>query len=250
MAAGKSHGRTGSWSKQVTKNGQKEPTLRKQSTICYIGTQEHATINDSSVSTLHPSSFRFKSKGDAIFVNTSSRDMKFFYDINHDTKFRIIPSNELGNFGVFDQGYSNIFLKNAFLASYPGPVSSILPWDSKGSENNAMLLSFFENVMCARNTFIDDSYHNIMRRIILPIGLNSDIVYNAILMAAAHYMRFLDQNYFVTEIKYRQRTLAGLRSMLECDAWNADVLVLAVIMLCSFDVSPPVQYFIVLRQQI
>lgn len=242
IAAGKSHGRSKPWSKQNITHSQTVRSGHQCAATNKIPTDQCATSSDDGVtssphSSSHSSSSRSESfrTNDLVFVNTDSQDMRLFYDANHPSEysqaFALTKPEILGRF------HQPISLDKSLLPSYPGSNSSLLPRDPKRPDNDAMLLAFFENVVCARSTLIDDHYHNMMRKTLLPAGLSSEVVYNAVLMASAHYLRNSDSKYFVTELQLRQRTLAGLRTMLASDDWNKDVLVLTVIVLCSFDVS-------------
>lgn len=184
-----------------------------------------------------------------MFVNASIQEMKTLsqMDQRHTQDELCLSASALSspvdsfNDGLLLPSYING-------ATSPGYTPSMFPWRFEHGHEEPFLLSYYQNVLCATSTLVDDDFSNPLRRLVMPMTAISELVYHATLMVAAHYLQLVAPRYRVTEMSLRQRTLSSLRQTIVSSDWTADDVLLTVMMLCSLDVSsstvifPPSQF--------
>lgn len=185
-----------------------------------------------------------------MFVNASIQEMKTLSQLDQrHTKDELCLSTSATSATI--DSFNDGLLLSTYIngaATSPGYTPSIFPWRSEHGHEEPFLLSYYQNVLCATSTLVDDNFSNPLRRLVMPMTAISELVYNATLMVAAHYLQLVAPRYRVTEMSLRQRTLSSLRQAIVSSDWTADDVLLTVMMLCSLDVSsspvmfPPSQF--------
>ena len=173
-----------------------------------------------------------------IFANTDTSDMQVLSRLQDNCMQR---QSSLREFTTSSAMYPpNIGLlspKHAFEIFSPQSHLTSFPWKRAVSDYESFLLSYFETVICATSTFVDDMHCNPLRSVVLPMAALSELTYHALLMMAAHYLQLVEPRYYQEEMKLRQSTLTKLREAVVSSGWCDDDVLLTVMILCSSDVS-------------
>jgi hypothetical protein len=97
--------------------------------------------------------------------------------------------------------------------------------------------------VCPSLTLVNDS-SNCYRQIILPLSVTSDSVMISLLAVAALYLSLGDTEgyYYAAALGHKQRALSALRRALASSngALSKNQILVSMLMLCLFDVSPPI----------
>ncbi|KIV88962.1 hypothetical protein PV10_08586 [Exophiala mesophila] len=232
--SGKCHGRSGVWSKsstRTTRNPANKSVLTRhsaQSPLSLVNRHKGCEIvaSDQKPTKSH------------MFVNVSIQEMQTLSQLDHrhrKDELCLSTSAISSPIDSFNDGFPLPTYING--TSSPGYTPSMFPWSYEHGHEESFLLSYYQDVLCAATTVVDDNYSNPLRRLIMPMTAISELVYNATLMVAAHYLQLEAPRYRVTEMSLRQRTLSNLRQVIVNSDWTADEVLLAVMMLCSLDIS-------------
>ena len=186
-----------------------------------------------------------------MFLNTTMRDLELYFDfenrvLDNDNGFGQIheESNPRPLVSLLSQNidYDDQILPEADVAIDVLPLHlshmnsikfRILSYDSA-------LLSYYESVICSSSTLLDDVDNNPYRHLILPMAMQSEPLYHAILAVSAQTLRISDPCYRIAALEHGQMALKSLTRALQGDDLSDsdmdEILALALV-LCWFEIT-------------
>ncbi|KAI9846611.1 MAG: hypothetical protein M1837_003852 [Sclerophora amabilis] len=171
--------------------------------------------------------------GPANFLNTTVDDVRQYLHFD-DEEEEII--REWYNEDGLDSNDSD----SNDMDDLPHPSSLVLSSSrSTTSNTDAMLIAYYESVICSSSTLLDDEANNPYRFVILPMALQSDALYQATLAISANTLRLKHPEYAVIALGHRQKALKGLIDIInrpDCGSRETDEMLGLVLMLCWFEI--------------
>ena len=186
-----------------------------------------------------------------MFLNTTTRDIEQYFEYEnsalgedtgyHDpSEYQRVPSlvnRPLQHAEYDDQGDVAEYMAVDVL---PKLVSHLSPMTFRTLSYDPALLSYYEAVICSSSTLLDDADNNPYRHLILPMALQSEPLYHAIMAVSAQTLRISNSCYRVAALEHSQMALRSLTRALHShqlsDSDMDETLALALV-LCWFEIT-------------
>lgn len=236
MAKGVCHGRAGVWSKHNGKTTDERLWLQQQGKK-----RSRLRSPPSSHGHGHPFSPSRENEGHGhgrgrsspsanVFLNTTTDDLRLYFDYSHAVGDGEYVTSRLHS--VEPNGGALALSLPPSLGYGAAAFGSVFNYDHA-------LLSHYEAVICSSSTLQDDANSNPYRHLILPMAMQSEGLYHAVLAISANILRIADPKYGVAALEHRQRALHTLIAVLNQGRWSdqqVDEALGLVLILCWFEV--------------
>lgn len=222
-ARGVSHGRKGIWRK--------------------YGEEPHEPAEEFCVPTSEES--RFPPLESLHFLNTTFQDMALYYGADSDVQADDVDgadasvlADEFDTRRVIERTRSAVVSRVHTSMNMLRYGLSTFPVQSR--PDDSVLLSYYDMVICASRTLLDDEQHNPYRHVLLPMAFTSPGLFHATLAISAYTLHLREPKFAVVALEHRQRALQALIQLInqeESDARTMDEILGLILMLCWYDIS-------------
>ena len=240
LSNGRCHGRAGVWSKRSTSSA--GPTYQGPSGAS-VGSSNELNKSRREVNVIPKR--RHRAISHQSFLNTTAEDLRMYCGLSK--RKGLLPQDEnsgglfmhsLGRFWTRSIAVSERCSRLLYLGD-PRPPLSLFPSSRGMPEDEILLMDYYKNVVCRDITHIRRDEENDPRQFFLWWATNSRVMYLGVLMSSANFLQIEDSKFTAIALKYRQKVLEILRSLLQMVETHASEVIILAIMLCSSDVSHP-----------
>ncbi|KAI1387989.1 uncharacterized protein F4822DRAFT_298391 [Hypoxylon trugodes] len=204
--------------------------------------------------------YRARLKGVAYFLNTFSRDIELYWhsqackEILDDITIYKEAENDDEDDWIEQQLVARAHVKEHFGLNSSrcydkfgsprwkptSPVGSSIGFSCRMTQLDDYILKYYNAVVCASASLVDDQRHNPLRYLILPMAAHSNTVFAALLAVGAVKMAYNDPRYLHRALVHRQRVLTDLNKFIQgslSDTSKCLEALVSAVMLCWYDIS-------------
>ncbi|EHY59525.1 hypothetical protein ABEF95_016570 [Exophiala dermatitidis] len=189
----------------------------------------------------YPSTDAFPVIERAYFLNTTYKDFELHYTINTPKASPCTPREHQED----DHDEQNSQFNEVVVATDPSLHAKTLlhalsPFPVVTRSSDSILLSYYDLVICASRTVLDDEQHNPYRHVLLPMALHSQGLYEATLAISAYTLHLSQPDLATTALEHRQQALKALIHLINQenpDGTVMDEILALVLMICWYDIS-------------
>lgn len=223
-ARGVSHGRQGIW----RKHGKELPEVAEEFSVPF--SEEYRSPNWESL----------------YFLNTTFQDMALYYGVDSNAQADDDDAAENGSVSAAELDTRGSVEQRRPVAERQVHNSmnmlrhSLSTFPVQNRPDDSVLLSYYDMVICASRTLLDDEQHNPYRHVLLPMAFNSPGLFHATLAISAYTLHLREPKFAVIALEHRQQALQALIQLInqeESDSRTMDEILGLILMLCWYDIS-------------
>ncbi|KIW73001.1 hypothetical protein PV04_01156 [Phialophora macrospora] len=193
-------------------------------------------------------------QSETFFLNTFTRDLNFYWfgqsELTHSNR-RSKPDRTRWP-GARDETSSALdqAIDAPCVARHPksstdrlrllGPSRSLADFTSELTQNDGYILQYYDEIVCATTTLLDDRRNNPFRYLISPMATRSKSVLTALLAVSASKLAYKDARFQPRALYHRQRALSEIRyamPLVDSDRSRRLETLASVLMMCWCDIS-------------